>query len=514
MATSIKISQLPAKGTNLEATDLLEVSEFNGTGYVSKSITGQEIIDGASGTGVTDVTASAPLASSGGSTPNINIATANTTTTGALSSTDWNTFNGKQSALISGTNIKTLNGGSLLGSGGLSVEPVITAGTTSQYYRGDKTFQTLDKTAVGLANVDNTSDVNKPVSTAQQTALNAKQDTLVSASNIKTLNGASLLGSGGLSVEPTITAGTTSQYFRGDKTFQTLDKSAVGLANVDNTSDANKPVSTATQTALNAKQPTLVSATNIKTINGTTLLGSGDLTITSGVSSVTGTSPISSTGGATPAISIATANTSTTGALTSTDWNTFNGKQSTLVSGTNIKTINGTSVLGSGDLVVSGGSSLKFTSLQLTDGTSVTNTATDTITYSVLIPANTFTNKAFFDFTSRLTKTGVLASWNVRLYKNTSNTLTGATLIGTLGATIGQTLTYSQNLRFLRVQSSTLSFYQANLSTAGDSVSTGSIEGTTTFNLSVDNYFLLAVSSTAVVTDVIKGVMCKVLGYE
>jgi len=35
MATSIKISQLPAKGTNLEATDLLEVSEFNGTGYVS-----------------------------------------------------------------------------------------------------------------------------------------------------------------------------------------------------------------------------------------------------------------------------------------------------------------------------------------------------------------------------------------------------------------------------------------------------------------------------------------------
>jgi len=56
-------------------------------------------------------------------------------------------------------------------------------------------------------------------------------------------------------------------------------KSDVGLANVDNTSDANKPVSTATQTALNAKQDTLVSATNIKTINGTTLLGSGDLVV-------------------------------------------------------------------------------------------------------------------------------------------------------------------------------------------------------------------------------------------
>ena len=55
------------------------------------------------------------------------------------------------------------------------------------------------------------------------------------------------------SYEGTITAGTTSQYYRGDKTWQTLDKAAVGLSNVDNTSDANKPISTATQTALDTK---------------------------------------------------------------------------------------------------------------------------------------------------------------------------------------------------------------------------------------------------------------------
>jgi hypothetical protein len=54
-------------------------------------------------------------------------------------------------------------------------------------------------------------------------------------------------------------------------------KAQVGLGNADNTSDANKPVSTATQTALNAKQATLVSGTNIKTINGTSVLGSGDI---------------------------------------------------------------------------------------------------------------------------------------------------------------------------------------------------------------------------------------------
>lgn len=41
---------------------------------------------------------------------------------------------------------------------------------------------------------------------------------------------------------------------------------------------------------------------------------------------------------------------SSNGWLSSTDWSTFNGKQSALVSGTNIKTVSGTTLLGSGDL--------------------------------------------------------------------------------------------------------------------------------------------------------------------
>ena len=78
----------------------------------------------------------------------------------------------------------------------------------------------------------------------------------------------------------------------------------------------------------------------------------GTLTATNAgtVTSVTGTSPIASSGGATPNISISQATTSTNGYLSSTDWNTFNGKQTALVSGTNIKTVNGTTLLGSGDL--------------------------------------------------------------------------------------------------------------------------------------------------------------------
>jgi len=71
----------------------------------------------------------------------------------------------------------------------------------------------------------------------------------------------------------------------------TLAKGDVGLSNVDNTADADKPVSSATQTALNAKQDTLVSGTNIKTVNSNSLLGSGNIEISSSVAwgGITGT---------------------------------------------------------------------------------------------------------------------------------------------------------------------------------------------------------------------------------
>lgn len=62
----------------------------------------------------------------------------------------------------------------------------------------------------------------------------------------------------------------------------TLVKGDVGLGNVDNTADADKPISSATQSALNSKQATLVSGTNIKTINNESLLGSGNITVGGG----------------------------------------------------------------------------------------------------------------------------------------------------------------------------------------------------------------------------------------
>jgi hypothetical protein len=92
----------------------------------------------------------------------------------------------------------------------------------------------------------------------------------------------------------------------------------------------NLPVQTAVTTALATKQATLVSGTNIKTINSTTLLGSGDIAV-----------------------------------------------QETLVSGTNIKTLNNTSLLGSGNISVVTSPSGVAGAIQFTDGSAFASDATN-----------------------------------------------------------------------------------------------------------------------------------------
>ena len=151
-----KISQLTAKGTALAATDLVEIAEDNGVGgYVTKSVTGANIVSGL------------------------------------------------QPTLVSGTDIVTINSTSLLGSGDLALQTPLVSGT--------------DIVSINSASLLGSGNINL-------------QTPLVSGTDIKTVNSTSLLGSGNVAV-----------------------------------------------------QATLVSGTNIKTINSTTLLGSGDLVIGSGV---------------------------------------------------------------------------------------------------------------------------------------------------------------------------------------------------------------------------------------
>lgn len=76
-------------------------------------------------------------------------------------------------------------------------EDTIAAGTTAQYWRGDKTWQTLNKAAVGLGDVDDTSDADKPVSTAQAAAINTKLNRITTTGLFRayTVDGAGVQGS-------------------------------------------------------------------------------------------------------------------------------------------------------------------------------------------------------------------------------------------------------------------------------------------------------------------------------
>ena len=131
---------------------------------------------------------------------------------------------GKMSSATSASAIMVLNNNGDLGvTGDLAV-------TGDNFFTGDTyisgslevlgSVTGVTKSMVGLGNVDNISDIEKPVSSAQQTALNLK-------------------------------ANLASPTFTG--TVSGITKSMVGLGNVDNISDIEKPVSTAQQTALNAK---------------------------------------------------------------------------------------------------------------------------------------------------------------------------------------------------------------------------------------------------------------------
>jgi hypothetical protein len=86
----IKISQLPAATTPLAGTEEVPLVQSGTT----KKVT----VSNLRGSSVTAVTATAPVVSSGGTTPVISMAAATGSVNGYLTSTDWTTFNSKQPA--------------------------------------------------------------------------------------------------------------------------------------------------------------------------------------------------------------------------------------------------------------------------------------------------------------------------------------------------------------------------------------------------------------------------------
>ena len=246
----------------------------------------------------------------------------------------------KQDTLVSGENIKTVNGESLLGSSNMELA------TKAELNAKQDVITDLDSIRSGAAKGETAlQEVPSEYATEQwvneqgflkehqnisnlatKSELNEKQDVLVSGTNIKTVNGTSLLGSGNIEIEassanvPTLQTtpkGTTSNYIYSTGIFDgygvisditntiiySTDKASISTwkrywgeessnsyqswsIKGATTSEAGL-MSSSDKTKLDGidlstKQDTLVSGTNIKTINGNSLLGSGDITIESG----------------------------------------------------------------------------------------------------------------------------------------------------------------------------------------------------------------------------------------
>lgn len=126
----------------------------------------------------------------------------------------------------------------------------------------------LSKRDVGLTNVDNTSDANKPVSTAQAAANSSVQSAAAADAAAKAntardfaVNRANHTGQQPASsisdFNTAVTNASPVKSVAGKTGTVTLSKNDVGLSNVDNTRDIDKPVSTA-QAAANTAM--LVSA--------------------------------------------------------------------------------------------------------------------------------------------------------------------------------------------------------------------------------------------------------------
>src|SRR5690606_11436286 len=123
----------------------------------------------------------------------------------------------------------------------------------------------ISKADIGLPNVDNTSDANKPISTATAAALSGK--TLARSSHAfseitgKPANYPPSEHSHSISEieeeRESVKEGMRNVNGRlpGVNGRVDISKADIGLPNVDNTSDANKPISTATAAALSGKAP-------------------------------------------------------------------------------------------------------------------------------------------------------------------------------------------------------------------------------------------------------------------
>jgi hypothetical protein len=185
MANKIKLKQSSVSGKVPTTTDLdlgeLGINTYDGKLFLKQKVGVVETIIDVTGaaSGVTSVSGSAPIISSGGLTPAISISAATTLAAGSMSAADKTKIDavtGTNTGDESATSIKTKLSITTLSGSNTGDQTLPTTLPASDVYAWAKaaTKPTYTATEVGLGSVNNTTDVGKPVSTATQTALDLK----------------------------------------------------------------------------------------------------------------------------------------------------------------------------------------------------------------------------------------------------------------------------------------------------------------------------------------------------
>lgn len=191
---------------------------------------------------------------------------------------DTSALSSKQDTLVSGTNIKTINGGSILGSGNLVIQsgtsnwddiqgkPQFAVVATSGNYN-DLTNKPTIPDVSGLATKQEIADM--------ETKSNAAA-TYATKQEIPSLEGY-------LTETKASETYATKQALGNKLDTATYNSEKAGFETKENAAATYQVKGNyATKQEIAGKQDTLVSGTNIKTINGNSVLGAGDITIQAG----------------------------------------------------------------------------------------------------------------------------------------------------------------------------------------------------------------------------------------
>jgi len=530
---------------------------------------------------VEDVTATAPIASSGGATPDISISQADGSTDGYLSSTDWNTFDGK-------FNVPTgLSTDYLDGLGTPTPFPTIPVVTGFVPYTGataDLDMGTHNVTADHIALNVSPSGAGFVVGATEWNNTIGSSQTLLKGGNVILKNGVDLVARIVNKVTPNTTL-TKAAYQAVRVSGAAGQRLAVELAQANNDNNSADTIGLVVETIATNQEGFIMTVGHLLDINTTGSLqgetwADGDVLYLSPTTAgrLTNIKPTGATGhivvmgyveyshasqgaiyvkvmngweldelhnvyisspanndaliyesstqlwknktiatalGYTPVattrsigttapltgggnlsadrtIAIAKATASVDGYLAATDFTTFAAKQDALVSGTNIKTINSTSLLGSGNISIASLGVYKNT----TDGSASSGIA-NTFSSSVLVPANTIVAGNVLEFKLRGRKTGANQSYTIRLYANTTNNLSGTpillgTYVGGAVQAIGQ-----QMIRTAAVKNATTNTEMLTGSTSLATDFANSGFAANAVNWTVDQYIIGAVQNSS-----------------